>query len=89
MNKTDLVEVMVSNTDFTKKQAKEAIEEFVTAVTNSLKLGEKVSIPGLGTFSVVQRSARVGRNPQTGATLNIPAKNVVKFSPAADLKTNI
>lgn len=86
MNKADLVAAMATKTGLTKKDAAEALEAFMAAVTGALKKGGKVTLTGFGTFMTVKRKAREGRNPQTGAKINIPATTVPKFKPGKALK---
>ncbi len=85
MNKADLVE-KVASAVCTKKEAAAAVDAVFDAITEALKKGEDVRLVGFGTFSVRRRAARKGRNPRTGATLNIPAKNVPVFRPGKGLK---
>lgn len=85
MNKTQLIDAMAEGSGLSKADAKRALEAFVGATTNSLKAGDKVALVGFGSFSVAERSERTGRNPKTGATIQIPAKKVVKFKAGADL----
>jgi nucleoid DNA-binding protein len=66
-------------------RCEDVLECFVEAATNALKRGERVELDGFGTFSISKRSARTGRNPQTGKEIKIPAKNVVKFKAGAEL----
>jgi DNA-binding protein HU-beta len=89
MNKTQLIEAMASGAGLSKADAKKALESFIAATGEALKKGDKVSLVGFGSFSVSERGARTGRNPQTGATINIPAKKVVKFKAGADLAANV
>ncbi|MDR3046398.1 MAG: HU family DNA-binding protein [Bacteroidales bacterium] len=86
MNKIELINAIAEKTGFTKVQAKSALDAFVDVTTESLKKGDKLSLIGFGTFSVVKRAARKGRNPQTKNEMLIPEKNVVKFKAGADLK---
>jgi len=79
MNKGDLVNKIAEECDMNKAAADKAVNSMLNAITNSVASGEKVSLIGFGTFSVNERTARQGRNPQTGATMQIPAKKVVKF----------
>ncbi len=79
MNKTELVDQIAASADITKKEAESALQAFMDAVTDTMKQDDKLTLIGFGTFSVSKRAAREGRNPQTGKTINIPAKNVVKF----------
>ncbi len=79
MNKTELINQIAESADINKKQAGDALNSFMVAVTDSLKKDENVTLIGFGTFSVSKRAARNGRNPQSGKTIKIPAKNVAKF----------
>jgi DNA-binding protein HU-beta len=86
MNKADLVDRISGACDMSKTQAASAIDTAVESITAALKKGDRVALIGFGTFSVSQRKARNGRNPQTGATIKIAARKVAKFTPGADLK---
>ena len=85
MNKSELIDAMAADAGITKAAAKKALESFLGSVEGSLKKGGRVSLVGFGTFSVSKRAAREGRNPQTGKTIQISAKNVVKIKAGADL----
>jgi len=89
MNKTDLVEKIAASTGITKTSAAAAIDVLVASVTAALKKGDRVTLVGFGTFSVSQRKARNGRNPQTGGVLKIAARRVAKFTPGVDLKKHV
>lgn len=86
MNKAQLVDAMASRAGLSKADAKKALEAFVGATTDAMKGGDRVAMVGFGTFSISERAARKGRNPQTGATIDIAAKRVPKFSAGAELK---
>lgn len=86
MNKTDLIDSMAENAGISKAAAKKALESFLENIEKSLKNGDRVSLVGFGSWSVSKRAAREGRNPQTGKTIKIGAKNVVKFKAGADLQ---
>ena len=75
--------------ELTKAQANDALDSFVEAVTKTLKGGGKVTLVGFGTFSVSQRAARSGRNPQTGAAIKIKAKAVARFKAGKELSNTI
>ena len=79
MTKAELVSVMAQGANITKAAAASALETYVATVAKELKKNGKIGLVGFGTFSVVKRKAREGRNPQTGKTIKIPAKKVVKF----------
>tara|TARA_B100000886_G_C20262828_1_gene423654 strand:- start:424 stop:696 length:273 start_codon:yes stop_codon:yes gene_type:complete len=89
MNKTDLIDGMASDADISKAAAKKALESFLGNVGSALKGGGRVSLVGFGSWSVSKRAAREGRNPQTGATIQIKAKNVVKFKAGAELSSSV
>ncbi|MAJ31692.1 MAG: DNA-binding protein [Flavobacteriaceae bacterium] len=89
MNKTELIDAMAADAGITKAAAKKAIESFLGNVESSLKGGNRVSLVGFGSWSVSERSAREGRNPQTGATIKIAAKKVVKFKAGNDLASAV
>jgi DNA-binding protein HU-beta len=86
MNKADLVDKIAGACDISKVQATAAIDTSVSSITSALKKGERVALIGFGTFSVSQRKARNGRNPQTGATIKIAARKVAKFTPGNELR---
>ena len=79
MNKTELIDQIAESAEITKKEAGDALNAFMDAVRDTLKKDDKLTLIGFGTFSVSKRAARNGRNPQTGKTIEIPAKNVAKF----------
>ena len=85
MNKTDLIDSMAEHAGISKAAAKKTLESFLGNVESSLKKGDRVSLVGFGSWSVSKRAAREGRNPQTGKTIKIAAKNVVKFKAGAGL----
>jgi len=89
MNKTNLIDGMAEDAGISKADAKKALESFLDNVGETLKKGERVSLVGFGSWAVSKRSAREGRNPQTGKTINIPAKNVVKFKPGTELQKSV
>jgi DNA-binding protein HU-beta len=86
MNKADLVDKIAASSSITKSQATTAIDTLVGTVTGALKKSDRVTLVGFGTFSVSQRKARNGRNPQTGSVIKIAARRVAKFTPGAELK---
>lgn len=89
MTKKDLVAAIAKEADLTIKDAGKALNAFVASVGKAMKEGERLQLPGLGTFKVAQRSARVVRNPHTGEKLNVPAKKVVKFKAAPALEKEL
>ena len=88
MNKADLINEVAKVVN-TKKMAQDAVETVFAAITQSMKKNESVTVVGFGTFKVNQRKARIGRNPQTGASINIPARRVPAFTPGKALKEAI
>ncbi|MCE0555654.1 MULTISPECIES: nucleoid-associated protein HU-alpha [Motilimonas] len=86
MNKTQLVDAIAEKADLSKAQAKAALEEVLAGITESLKDGEPVQLIGFGTFKVNHRAARTGRNPQTGAEIQIAAANIPAFVAGKALK---
>ena len=88
MNKTEIIDAM-ADAGISKAAAKKALESFLGGVQSTLKKGGRVSLVGFGSWSVSKRSAREGRNPQTGATIKIAAKNVVKFKAGAELSGSV
>jgi nucleoid DNA-binding protein len=86
MTKAELVDKIAKDSDITKAKAEMAFNSFLDGVTGSLQSGDKVTFVGFGTFGVSERKARIGRNPQTGAEIKIPAKKAVSFSSGKALK---
>ena len=89
MNKAELVEAMAESAGLSKADAKRALDAFIDTASKALKKGDRVALVGFGSFSVTERSARKGRNPQTGKEITIKAKKVVKFKPGADLSSRV
>ena len=86
MTKQDLVDSVSERAGINKRQASDAVEGVIDSISKALKKGGKVTLVGFGNFSVVKKKARTGRNPQTGAEINIPARKAPKFSPSKQLK---
>ena len=89
MTKAELVSAIAKEAGLTKKQADAALKATVSALSSALKKGERVAVPGLGIFTVRTRAERKGRNPRTGAEIKIPARKVVVFKPAKDLRESV
>ena len=89
MNKGELIEAVAAAAGLTKADAGRALDATMESVTKSLKKGDKVSLPGFGTFSVSKRAARTGRNPQTGAAIKIKARKVAKFKAGTRLSAAV
>jgi DNA-binding protein HU-beta len=86
MNKAELIENIAEMTKTNKAESGRTVDAVFNAITDALKKNDRVAIAGFGTFSVSRRSARKGRNPQTGEEINIEAKNVPKFTAGKKLK---
>ena len=86
MNKSQLIEKISEGADISKAAAGRALDSFIGAVTEELKDGGQVALVGFGTFSVRDRAARTGRNPQTGATIQIAAAKIPSFKAGKALK---
>ena len=89
MNKTELVNAIANEAKLTKVQAKAALEATLAAITGSLAKGDKVALIGFGTFAVVKKGARKGKNPRTGAEIKIATKKVAKFKAGAELAKKV
>ena len=89
MYKSDLIEAMATNAGISKAAAGKALDAMMKSITGELMTGGRVSLVGFGSFSVSARAARDGRNPQTGATIKIPARKVVKFKAGSELKDSV
>lgn len=79
MNKAELIEAIAAEANLTKAEARRALNAFLSVTSKALIKGDRVSLLGLGSFSVAKRTSRLGRNPQTGKEIRIPAKKVVKY----------
>lgn len=86
MTKADLINVVAKKVNLTNKAAKQAVQVVFNSIADSLKKGDKVVVTGFGTFMVRSRASRTGRNPQTGATINIPARKTPGFTAGKALK---
>lgn len=86
MTKDEMIAIMAEQSGISKRQATQALTAFMDSVTGSLRKGTRVSFSGFGTFAVSNRKARTGRNPQTGASINIPASRVPVFRAGKALK---
>jgi DNA-binding protein HU-beta len=86
MNKSDLIEAIANGSSVTKISAAKMLDVLMATITDALKSGDQVVIPGFGSFSTGLRAARTGRNPQTGDVLQIKASRVAKFKAGKSLK---
>lgn len=85
MNKTELIDAIAKDAEISKVAAKKALESFLANVEKTLANGDKVSLIGFGSWSISDRAAREGRNPQTGKAIKIAAKKMVKFKAGSEL----
>ena len=86
MNKSQLVEAIALESGLSKVDARKSVDAMIDIVIRTLKENDKVTLSGMGVFSVMQRSARVGRNPRTGAQVKIAPKRVIKFRPTIEVE---
>lgn len=89
MNKSELVSAISAKTELTKADTEKALKAFIEVVGEELKKGEKIQLVGFGTFEVIERKARTGRNPSTGKEMKIPASKAPKFKPGKALKETV
>lgn len=89
MNKTQFINAVAAEAGLSKADGKKAVEAMLKTISDEMKNGEKVSILGFGSFSVVEKAARKGVNPKTKQAIDIPARKVVKFKAGADLAENV
>ncbi len=89
MNKTELVDAIAKKTELSKKDAEKALKAFTDVVAEELAKGEKVQLVGFGTFEVIERPARDGRNPRTGEPMPIEASKAPKFKAGKALKDTV
>lgn len=89
MNKSQLIDAIADKSGLSKTDAKKSLEGFMEATKEALKTGDKIALIGFGTFSISERAAREGRNPQTGKKMDIPARKVVKFKAGTELSESI
>jgi DNA-binding protein HU-beta len=89
MNKAQLIDAMAANSGLTKADSKKALDAFIDSTASALTTGDRVALVGFGSFSISERSARTGRNPQTGKEIKIDAKKVVKFKAGQELSDKV
>jgi DNA-binding protein HU-beta len=89
VNKSELIDAVAESTDMSKAAATRAVDSVFDSITAALKAGDTVSLVGFGSFNVKARAARTGRNPQTGATINIAASKVPSFKAGKALKDTV
>ncbi|CAG4883704.1 HU, DNA-binding transcriptional regulator, beta subunit [Georgfuchsia toluolica] len=89
MNKAELIEIAAKEADISKAAAGKALDSVINAIVKAVSKGDNVTLVGFGTFKSAKRAARVGKNPQTGASLKIPATTVPKFSAGAGFKAAV
>ncbi|KPK45549.1 MAG: hypothetical protein AMK74_03095 [Nitrospira bacterium SM23_35] len=86
MTKAELIDKVASGTGLSKADASRALDSTINAIRSALKKGQKVTLVGFGTFAVVKRKSRKGRNPRTGDIITIPASKIPKFTSGKSLK---
>jgi len=86
MTRADIVDEVAENTDLSKKEAEVLVEAFLECLADALKSGESVELRGFGSFRFRKRNARQGRNPKTGALVEVPAKRIPYFKPGKALR---
>lgn len=89
MNKTQLIDAVSLESGLTKVDARKAVDAFLKTTVEQLKQGEKIALLGFGTFSVMERSARLGRNPYTGAKMEIGKRKIIKFKAGSELNDEL
>lgn len=89
MKKTEMMDALANETGLTKAEVQKVFEATFELFKDELAKGNKVSVAGFGTFNVSKRNARTGRNPQTGETVKIPARNAVTFKAGTELKNKV
>lgn len=89
MNKAEMVNAVAQKADITKAQAAAALDQVISSIASALRGGGKVTLVGFGTFSVVSRGARTGRNPRDNKPIKIAAKKVAKFKPGKKLADEV
>ena len=89
MNKTELIDKVAKEGALSKSAAEQVVNSVFSAIAEAMKSGDKVTLAGFGTFSIAERVAREGRNPQSGEKITIPAKKVVKFKAGSKLTETV
>ena len=86
MNKAHLVEAVALDANISKIEARKAVDSIIRVTVQALREGERLTLTGLGSFSVQQKTERIGRNPRTGAAVKIPPRKVIKFRPTVEVE---
>ena len=89
MNKNDLIESIAHSAQISKIAAERGLNGLLTTLSSAMEDGKRVTLVGFGSFSVVERAPRIGRNPKTGETVPIPSRRVVKFRPGKELSVKV
>ena len=89
MNKTEFIDAVSAKAGLSKADGKKAVDAMVETILSEMEKGEKISILGFGSFTVVEKSARKGGNPRTKEVIEIPARKVIKFKPGAELVSSV
>lgn len=89
MNKSQISDAIARRTGLSKVEARKAIDSFIEIVSAALEEDEKINLVGFGSFAVIKKPGKIGRNPRTGAAIKIAAKNVVRFRPGMELSLRV
>lgn len=89
MNKAELIDAIANESGLSKADSKKALDAFVNATSAALRSNDRISLVGFGSFSVSERAARTGRNPQTGKEIQIASKKVIKFKAGSELTDKV
>jgi DNA-binding protein HU-beta len=89
MNKSQLIDAIAAEAGLTKADSKKAVDAYVKVIAEALKANDKIALVGFGSFAVVERSARTGRNPKTKEVITIAEKRIVRFKPGSELTDSI
>lgn len=89
MNKAELIDAIANESGLSKADSKKALDAFVNATSAALRSNDRISLVGFGSFSVSERAARTGRNPQTGKEIQIASKKVIKFKAGSELTEKV
>jgi integration host factor subunit beta len=89
MNRSELVQALAAKYQLTNGDATETVKIVLEAIAESLENGDRVEIRGFGSFHVIERAARIGRNPKTGESVSVPSKKIPHFKPGKELKERV
>ena len=89
MNRSELIQALASKYDLSNADATETVKIVIEAIAESLENGDRVEIRGFGSFQIIERAGRIGRNPKTGEPVSVPPKRVPHFKPGKELKGRV